>query len=788
MIPHISIRLNIFINFIVLTLITTTLLLGLQFYFSLQLAHSAATKTFNNIASNVISFTKSAEDNVKDTINLLSINPEIYDVIHPGFKHGMFDEFVQYFNNAPNAQALYIGHPNGDFYKLVNLYNAPNLMASQKAPLKSKWAVVTYSNRNGASIEFLDAQGVQLLLRPYKDYTLNVTSRPWYQKAIKTPEVIRTAPYKFLHSQTHGITYAKSIDNDKIVIGMDITLTHLARFLKKQNFDSDSDITLFTNKGDKLASSKQHIHYDWSDIFAFHQNHNNSTYEYTHKKTTYYAYHNTIQADRENSLNISILVPKKNLLKPYTDKIIYAFYVALAFVILIIPLVLISTNYIIKPIRALMIENQKIKDRKFSEVKSINTFITEFEALSNSQVDMSNSIRDYQKSQEEILNSIIRLIANAIDAKSAYTGGHCARVPEVAKTLLERANETSEGVFKDFTFEGKDNWREFEIGSWLHDCGKLTTPEFVVDKATKLETINDRIHEIRTRFEVLWRDAQITCLESQLKGDDVTTALQTLEKRQTQLQDDFAFIANANVGGEYMSDEKKARVMAIAQEEWLRHFDNRLGLGEDELRRFPENTPTFPVREKLISDRPEHIIKREYFDTDAYEKQGFKEAVPEHLYNRGELYNLCIEKGTLTPEERYKINEHVIMSIKMLEEIPFPKEFSKVVEYAGTHHETLIGTGYPRQLNADDLSIPARIMAIADIFEALTASDRPYKKAKTLSESFKIMSFMVKDKHIDGELFELFLRSESYKEYAQIHLRPEQIDAVNPDDYVEKSI
>ena len=170
------------------------------------------------------------------------------------------------------------------------------------------------------------------------------------------------------------------------------------------------------------------------------------------------------------------------------------------------------------------------------------------------------------------------------------------------------------------------------------------------------------------------------------------------------------------------------------------------------------------------------------------QKSGFKEEVPKYLYNYGELYNLCLEEGTLTTEERFKIDEHVIMSIKMLEQIPFPEELNRIPEYAGTHHETMIGTGYPKQLTKEQLSIPSRVMAIADIFEALTASDRPYKQAKTLSQALKIMSFMVKDQHIDGDLFNLFLRSNIYMEYAKTSLKPEQIDKVNIDDFLSSPV
>jgi hypothetical protein len=323
------------------------------------------------------------------------------------------------------------------------------------------------------------------------------------------------------------------------------------------------------------------------------------------------------------------------------------------------------------------------------------------------------------------------------------------------------------------------------MGAWLHDCGKITTPEYVVDKATKLETIYNRIHEIRTRFEVIWRDIEIEYYERLIKGEDQETLQAWKEQQHRALMDDFAFIAESNVGGEFMSEEKKERIRSIAKRTWVRHFNDRSGLSDNELMRYEgvEKRPV-PAVEQLLNDRLEHLVERVDFDEEAYRKQGFKLEVPQFLYNYGEIYNLCVEKGTLTDEERFKINEHVIMSIKMLEQLPYPEHMTRIPEYAGTHHETMIGTGYPRRLTKDDLSVPAGIMAIADIFEALTASDRPYKKGKTLSEAIRIMSFMKKDEHIDAEIFELFLRSGIYEEYAKHYLKPEQIDEVDIEAYL----
>jgi len=391
--------------------------------------------------------------------------------------------------------------------------------------------------------------------------------------------------------------------------------------------------------------------------------------------------------------------------------------------------------------------------------------------------------QDLIEAQRLMVDSLIQLIAGSIDIKSPYTGGHCERVPELAIMLAEAASNTRDGPLADFSFKTDDEWREFRIGAWLHDCGKVTTPEYVVDKATKLETIHNRIHEIRTRFEILLRDARIHQLEAIANGADSVEAMAQFKARQVQLGDDFSFIAECNLGGEFMAPEKIDRLRKIAATTWLRHFDDRLGLAHGELKRYADTPVQLPVTEHLLEDKPHHIIQRPPTHV-SDPKWGFKVEMPEHLYNQGELHNLSISRGTLTEEERFKINEHVMQSLIMLEQLPLPKNLKRVPEYAGTHHETLIGTGYPRKLNAKELSIPMRIMAVADIFEALTASDRPYKKAKTLSESIDILSFFKKDKHIDPDIFNLLLTSGVFKRYAEKFLLAEQIDEVEISKYV----
>jgi HD-GYP domain-containing protein (c-di-GMP phosphodiesterase class II) len=392
--------------------------------------------------------------------------------------------------------------------------------------------------------------------------------------------------------------------------------------------------------------------------------------------------------------------------------------------------------------------------------------------------------------QKQLLQSFIELIAGAIDAKSPYTGGHCGRVPELTKMLAHAACDQNDGPFANFALS-EDEWEELHIAGWLHDCGKVTTPEFVVDKATKLETVYDRIHEVRMRFEVLkaqteaatWRELA----QSGASAETQQAALAALEEQLRNIDQHWAFVADCNVGGEFMAPERVERLRALAQVTWRRTLDDRIGVAHEELQRKQRiPAPTLPVDEPLLSDRPEHLIERPERerlnpDTAPGNPWGFALQTPELLYNRGELYNLSVTRGTLTHEDRYKINDHIVQTIKMLAALPFPKHLSRVPEIAGGHHEKLDGTGYPKRLTRAQMSAPARMMALADIFEALTAVDRPYKKGKKLSEAIAIMVGMVKSHHVDPEIFELFLRAGVHLDYAQRFMQPAYIDQVDVD-------
>ncbi len=335
-----------------------------------------------------------------------------------------------------------------------------------------------------------------------------------------------------------------------------------------------------------------------------------------------------------------------------------------------------------------------------------------------SQAAIALSNRRLIQQLEELFESLINLINTAIDDKSPYTGGHCARVPALTMMLAEAANHAKLGVLKDFNLTDKDRY-ELKIAGLLHDCGKITTPVHVVDKSTKLQTIFDRVHLIDTRFEVLKRDAEI----AKLKGAKSETEYLAFIK---QLDEDREFLRFSNVGSEKMQDADIARVQQIAKYQWR----NEQGVQVDFL-------------------GPE------------------------------EVENLTIRAGTLTAAEREIINHHINVTIKMLEALPWPSHLKRVPEYAGGHHERMDGKGYPRGLTREQMSIQARVMGIADIFEALTAKDRPYKEGKTLTESLNILGKFKQNGHIDPDLFDVFIREKVYLAYAKQFLKPEQIDDVD---------
>lgn len=383
----------------------------------------------------------------------------------------------------------------------------------------------------------------------------------------------------------------------------------------------------------------------------------------------------------------------------------------------------------------------------------------------SSYASISLETQELIAAQKSLFDAFVRLIAHAIDTKSPYTGGHCLRVPVLTQMLAEAACAETEGPFADFYLDEK-RWEAVNLAAWLHDCGKVTTPEFVVDKATRLETIYDRIHEVRMRFEVLKKEQEVACWQRIAGGANQQMELKQLQTQWQELDDEFAFVAQCNSGETHMSDERVNRLKAICNRKWTRTLDDRLGLGiEESSRKAAVPKAPLPAKEALLADKPEHRIIHP--EPVSYPPElNITMAPKEVLYDRGEIKNLTVQRGTLTEEERYKINEHIIQTLIMLNKLPFPKHLADVPEMAGGHHERVDGQGYPKGLKSEQMSTVAKMLAIADIYEALTASDRPYKPAKKVGEALNIMRNMAENGHIDADLLSLFIKADIPNRYS----------------------
>lgn len=335
------------------------------------------------------------------------------------------------------------------------------------------------------------------------------------------------------------------------------------------------------------------------------------------------------------------------------------------------------------------------------------------------------------KGMEELFTTFAETIAMAIDEKSPHTGGHCKRVPALTLMLADAIHANNKGPLASFSMSAADR-HELNIAGWLHDCGKIATPDHIMEKSTKLETIFDRIDYIDAKFEVIERDLNISFQQKMIaalkqnKSIEVQQLQRLLDKELKQLSLDRALVRKINIGGEFLDDNDFNAIQRIAKK---------------------------------------------------YSLEINGKSMP--LLNDDEVENLSIQRGTLSEHERDVMKRHMDITANILNTLPFPKHLSNVTEYALGHHEKLDGTGYPRGLTKEQMSVPARLMAIADIFEALTAVDRPYKKAKPVSECLQIIGQMVERNHIDADIFAIFIESEVYKQYILEFANHEQLDEVD---------
>lgn len=481
-----------------------------------------------------------------------------------------------------------------------------------------------------------------------------------------------------------------------------------------------------------------------------------------HRQEGFYIY--KVPMERQG-LYLTFVVPEDAVEYQANTVTLVLILFTVIFIVLMLPFIWHLSRPIVRPILKIAEQSKKIQRHEYSDVARVPSNIIEIDELSHVISETATSLIEHEKRHQDFLDAVIKMIAQAIDDKSSHTGGHCNRVPDIAMSFIENLNDDNTS-YADF-YMNKQQLREYYVAAWLHDCGKLTVPEHIIDKGSKLEALYNRIHEIRTRFEVILRDEKIRLLESQSGGLSAENE-EKFHDAFEQLTRDFEAVASANVGNEFFDDDKKQNVIRIAEKTFTRHFDDRLGLSpseENDLKMSKIEPSPLPARENLLSDKQEHIRNR--VKETLPESFGITMKAPEREINLGEVYNLSIRRGTLTEEDRYAIQEHMVSTIKMLNSLPFPPELENVPRYASTHHEKIDGTGYPRGYDYSQLSLPERVLMISDIFEALTAMDRPYKQAKSLEEAKTIIGYMAKDNHLDADLVEYFFNSGVPEHYLQ---------------------
>ena len=365
---------------------------------------------------------------------------------------------------------------------------------------------------------------------------------------------------------------------------------------------------------------------------------------------------------------------------------------------------------------------QLLNAQKDGKIISFSNELVELVQALSSQASVALTNQLLIEEQKTLFRSFIKLVVDALDNKDPVTGGHCNRVPLLTMMIAEFINSDTSDKYKNFSFS-EDELDEIYVAGWLHDFGKVATPDHIMNKSTKLQGLYDKIDQIKLRFEILKRDVEIEFYKNKLSNVEIDKEL--LNSKLQKIDEDFKFLETSNVGGEFMSKDLQKRVYDIAEQ-------------------------------KIELDKKSSLILSDE-----------------------EIDFLTISKGTLSKEDRQIMENHVSLSYELLDKLPYPDHLKKVPFYAGCHHEKLNGEGYPNGYTEDQLPLQARIIAIADVFEGLTAPDRPYKEPYKLSKALNILKFMVNDGEIDPDLFHLLITKKLYLKYANEHLNPSQIDSID---------
>ncbi len=453
---------------------------------------------------------------------------------------------------------------------------------------------------------------------------------------------------------------------------------------------------------------------------------------------------------------------------------------------------------IVEPIIQLRREAISLRRRHFDEViqsisKRDETKIKELDDLACAMRDMAKSMQKYQNQQSQFTDELVDLLAHTVESSSPQREGEVARVTQLSRDIAKAVSKDSRQEFAEFQLFSDQQWREFTIAAGLYHTGLIAVPDQLLSKKTKLETRYNRIHEIRTRFEVLWRDAEISQLRARLVGRITEEqAGVTLSRLKRELEQDFEFIAEINQAQRTLSQDDLERIRNIGSRTWLRHFDDRLGLSEEALTRYVSKRAPLPVEEPLLSDRPEHLIE-------AFQARGYtvkvpngqnvanRGAKPDYIGNRGELYNLSAQDGCFTQHEKALMDACVVHNSDKLAAMSYPPELSKVPLY-------LTAKAMLASLNGDHcspthpaFSMAEKIMVLAEAFYDLTRCRSDKSTLMCVNEALDTLHEKALQGDVDLAVFLLFVENEIYKDFADQHLQEVQHQRVDIAKYRRKA-
>jgi hypothetical protein len=761
-----SIRLTQVKTILLSGLLVTIVAIALQFYFSLMSAREALVQKYQRESAHIRQTLKQEQQTAESHMTLLADFNSL--ITGKQFSSDALPILANLLYKNSLYSSINLGFPNGDLQQFIDL-DKPDNIAQQLPEMESaRWLLISKTYQGKQSIvQYAYFDQSLTLIKERQSYKSDGVKLAWYQQAVLTQS-----------SSDIGKTYAITIPKTNAVLALDLHSNALPEILKiyteQQNTDRH-EIYAFIKHGETIESNQSGTNTNLTpvlDELTQHSSNLNKLNSIAIDETTYYAYVTKIQGANNY---LAFLMPQTTLFFANFNQLLVVGVTGLLLTLCLSWLLSLPLTHKFK---ALLMAIEEAKEIRFKKIKTTETDITEFQQLNDLIMEMSYSIKNYQTKQKQQIESFIKLTAQAIANQSPYAREQANKVPELAWMLLKAVEDSQLPVFKDFKLKNNDQQQSFRITAALHSYDKITTSQSLASKSTKLEATYNRIHEIRMRFEILWRDAEIYYYQTSRDNPEQNKSLKEgLIKQQLQLMRDFEFVANANIGDQAMKEQDIQRLHQIGSQTWLRYFDDRLGLSSLEKMTLSTQKQKLPAQEYLLSDKPEHLVPQQ-------NKNELLAASPT-CCNLGELYNLSIPVGTLTEEDKQQLNAYIVKTSSLLDDMPVMIKQHNVPQDLTTYHPALSDAVYLVNSGNKKLSIAEHILGITYIFESLTSINNPQHKIETISNAIAIMHQLVMDKRIDKHIFKLFLSSGIYLTYAKQFLYEQQIDEVDIQQYLD---